>query len=177
MVRMLPRYRMLRFLGGVSLAIALVSRVWAGPCLKCKHSPVDMPVSLALGTTVRTPEFVVKDTNYDIVIRVNRGLPTGQMICMMGGSLHPSHCDKYHYDVVIEAEWTVWDGEQIVAQGTATGRNGDMAFASAFMDRYLGTFVGKTNKKYVVEVKFTKDGTPLNEYKPRLIVQMFGNIW
>jgi hypothetical protein len=40
------------------------------------------------------------------------------------------------------------------------------------MDRYLGKFVGEANKKYVVEVKFTKDGTPLKDFNPRLIVRM-----
>lgn len=131
-----------------------------------------MPVSLAEGTTVRTPEFLVKNIEYRIGVRVNKGLPIGQLTCMIGGRLHPSHCEMFHFDLVLEAEWKVLDGEQIVAQGTARGSNGDMAWSDSFMDRYLGEFVGEANKKYVVEVKFTKDGTALDKLKPRLIVRM-----
>ena len=38
------------------------------------------------------------------------------------------------------------------------------------MFKFLGSFVGELGKKYVVEVKFTKDGTPLNIANPHLIV-------
>ncbi len=48
-----------------------------------------------------------------------------------------------------------------------------MAWSSDIMDRYLGQFDGEANKKYVVEVKFIKDGTPLNKFNPRLVVRMF----
>jgi len=132
-----------------------------------------MPVSLTAGTTVRTPEFLVKKIGYSIGIRVNRGVPFGQLSCMIGGAGHPSHCDMYHWDAVIEAEWKVLDGEHIVAQGTAGGSNGVMAWSGDFMDRSLGEFFGEANKRYVVEVKFTKDGTPLSEFNPRLIVRMY----
>jgi hypothetical protein len=74
--------------------------------------------------------------------------------------------------LVLDAEWKVLDGERIVAQGTAIGSNGDMAWSDSFMDRRVGEFVGEANKKYVVEVKFTKDGTSLDEFKPRLVVRM-----
>ena len=72
---------------------------------------------------------------------------------------------------MLETEWKVLDGEHIVAQGTTTGF-GDMAWSDSFVDRYLGEFTGEANKKYVVEVRFTKDGTSLNEFNPRLIVRM-----
>jgi hypothetical protein len=125
-----------------------------------------------MGTTVRTPEFLVKKIEYFIGIRVDRRLPFGQLSCMIGGKGHPSHCDVYHWDDVIEAEWKVLDGERIVAQGTTGGSSGDMAWSDSFMDRYLGEFVGEPDKKYVVEVKFIKDGTPLKALNPRLFVRM-----
>jgi hypothetical protein len=157
-----------RISGGVCVAFAIASTVWAAAP---KHEPVVMPVSLAVGTTVRTPEFLVKNIEYHFDIRVNRGLPFGQLSCMIGGKGAPSHCATYHWDNVIDAEWKVLDGEHIVAQGITPGY-GDMAWSDSFMDRYLGKFVGETNKKYVVEVKFTKDGTPLKDLNPRLIVRM-----
>jgi hypothetical protein len=75
--------------------------------------------------------------------------------------------------LVLDAEWKVLDGERIVAQGATGGSRGDMAWSDDFMDRYLGEFTGEANKKYVVEVKFTKDGRPLKELNPRLVVRMF----
>ncbi len=167
-MRRLSRFQMPRILCGVCVAFVIASTAWAGP----KHEPVVMPVSLAVGTTVRTPEFLIKKIEYFIGIRVNRGLPFGQLSCMIGGKGHPSHCDVYHWDEVIEAEWKVLDGERIVAQGTTRGSSGDMAWSDSFVDRYLGQFVGEANKKYVVEVKFIKDGTPLKELNPRLFVRM-----
>ena len=162
-----PRLALFNVLFGVCVAFAIASTARAAP----KHEPVVMPVSLAVGTTVRTPEFLVKKIEYFIGIRVNRGLPFGQLSCMIGGDRHPSHCDMYHWDNLIDAEWKVLDGEHIVAQGTTPGY-GDMAWSDGFMDRYLGEFVGEANKKYVVEVKVIKDGTPLKELNPRLVVRM-----
>jgi hypothetical protein len=152
------------------LAFSLSSTAWAGPCFKCKHEAVVMPVSLAEGTSVRTPEFLVKNIEYRIGIRVNRGLPFNQLSCMMGGSTH--HCEMAHFGLALEAEWKVLDGDQVVAKGTTRGFLGEMAWSDSFMDRYLGEFTGEANKKYVVEVRFTKDGRTLNEFNPRLIVRM-----
>lgn len=172
MVKMTSRSRTLRVVCGILLVVTVTSTAWARPCFRCKHEPVVMPVSLAEGTIVRTPEFLVKNIEYHIDIRVNRGLPFGQLSCMIGGNRHPSHCAMFHWDNVIDTEWKVMDGDQVVAQGVAKGSDGDMAWSDSFMDRYLGEFVGKANKKYVVEVKFTKDGTALNKLNPRLIVRM-----
>jgi hypothetical protein len=38
------------------------------------------------------------------------------------------------------------------------------------MFKILGPFMGESGKKYVVEMRFTKDGTPLNACNPHLIV-------
>ena len=171
MMKRLFAFRMLRTLCRTLLVLTIASTASAGPCFKCKHEPVVMPVSLAEGTTVRTPEFLVKKIEYFIGIRVNRGLPTGQLSCMIGGRGAPTHCAMFHWDNVIDAEWKVLDGEHIVAQGTTPGY-GDMAWSGSEMDRNLGEFTGEANKKYVVEVKFIKDGTPLKDLNPRLIVRM-----
>ena len=171
----ISRCQLLGVVFGAFAAFALAPAVWAaGPiCFRCKTQPVNMPVSLAVGT-VRTPEFLVKDTDYTIKIRVKRGLPLGQLECMMGVREMGGHdhCAMYHWDTVLEVEWTVWDGENVVAQGTTHDKDSDLGGVSDdTLDRNLGTFDGEANKKYVVEVRFTKDGTPLSEFKPRLIVQ------
>jgi hypothetical protein len=38
------------------------------------------------------------------------------------------------------------------------------------MFKFLGKFMGESRKKYVVEVKFTRDGTALDVTNPHLIV-------
>ena len=37
----------------------------------------------------------------------------------------------------------------------------------------MGTFAGEANKQYALELSFVKDGTRLEKFKPRLIVEMY----
>lgn len=134
-----------------------------------KRAAVDVPVSLAVGT-VRTSEFPVTHNSYLILIRAEKRLAFADMNCMMGltsGPLSRYNCNK---EPLIQAAWTVWDGERVVAQGSIQDKAGPGAWANDSMDRYLGTFNGQAQKKYVLEVKFTKDGTPLSVTNPHLIV-------
>jgi hypothetical protein len=132
-----------------------------------------MPVSLAVGT-VRTPEFPVKHEAYEIYIRAEWRLPAGEQKCMMGAvvSGYPNHCGMFHFDRLLDADWALRDGDRIVAQGSVHDYDSDYGASQQYLDRYLGTFVGEKNKKYVLEVKFTRDGTPLNITNPRLVVMM-----
>jgi hypothetical protein len=41
--------------------------------------------------------------------------------------------------------------------------------------KFLGKFPALSGHKYVLEVKFTKDGTPLNVANPHLIVTKIGD--
>lgn len=141
-----------------------------------RYADVEMPVSLAVGT-VRTPEFPVISQWYSILIQVEKPLPFLQMTCMMGVTLGPldlENCSSS--DPLLRAEWIVWDDEKIVGKGLIPDR-----CACKFEDKYiyklLGSFPGKPGKKYVVEVRFTKDGTPLNVANPHLIVIQHGRFW
>jgi hypothetical protein len=133
-----------------------------------------MPVSLVVGS-VQTPEFLVKYTDYKIMLEVKRRISLGKLQCMLGIRIpwERDPCAMLHLDTAIEAEWRVLDGDHIVAQGVVHGRDEKSAVSSHTLDRYLGTFVGETGKKFVLEVKFTKDGSVLNEFEPHLIVQMY----
>jgi hypothetical protein len=139
-----------------------------GKVQRYRHSDIDMPVSLAVGT-VRTPEFAVIHEAYFIMLQVEKPIPIFDIRCMMGlmaGSLDLKDCKK---EQLLEADWTVLDEEHIVAQGSSVGWGGAM-YTKEHMFKFLGTFMGAANKKYVVEVTFTKDGTPLNVTNPHLIV-------
>jgi len=171
----ISRSRMARIVCGILVVFIVSSMAWGvGLCLKCKATPIDMPVSLTVGT-VRTPEFFVKSTDYRIMLKVRRGLPLAQLQCLMGIRLHEGrdYCGYAHIATAIAAEWKVWDGERIVAQGSVSGWSDKFAVSDDALEKYLGTFASEANKKYVLELTFTKDGTALNEFKPRLIVEMY----
>lgn len=156
--------------GGV-LGVALLGpKALAGIFWGGRKPAVDMPVSLAVGT-VRTPEFPVKRDAYLIIIRAEKRLPFADMNCMMGlttGPGDPYNCDK---EPLLQADWTVWDNRQFVQRGKAHRRDGG-GWAADSIDKYLGHFVGEKNKKYVLEVKFTQDGSALNVTNPHLIIMM-----
>jgi hypothetical protein len=140
---------------------------------KYRYSEIDMPVSLAVGT-VRTPEFPVIHEAYFIMVQAEKRLPFVDMECMMGlmsGPLDKSKCDK---EPLLQTNWIVWDGEHIVAQGL-NRTEADAEFTNKHLFKFLGKFMGESGRKYVVEVKFTKDGTPLNVANPHLIVILVRN--
>jgi hypothetical protein len=166
----MSRRELIASLCGVLGVGLLEPKAWAGVCWGCRKPAVDMPVSLVVGT-VRTPEFPVKHQPYLIIIRAEKRLPFADMNCMMGlttGPGDPDNCDK---EPLLQADWTLWDNGQIVHRGKARGRDGG-GWANDSMDKYLGNFVGEGKKKYVLEVKFTKDGSALNVTNRHLIVMM-----
>jgi hypothetical protein len=139
-----------------------------------RYSVVDVPVSLAVGT-VRTPEFSPRKTSWHwIMVQVEEPFPPLQMRCMMGTTLGPldsKNCPSD--DPLLRADWTVWEGEHVVAQGSNED-NCACKFDDKHIFRFLGKFPALSGKKYVLEVKFTKDGTPLNVANPHLIVTKIG---
>jgi hypothetical protein len=153
------------------LGVGLIgTKARAGVCWGCRKAAVDMPISLAVGT-VRTPEFSVKRQPYLIIIRAEKRLPFADMNCMMGlttGPGDPYNCDK---EPLLQADWALWDDGQIVHRGKAHQR-GAGGWANDSIDKYLGNFVGEVKKKYVLEVKFTTDGSALDVTNPHLIVMM-----
>jgi hypothetical protein len=154
-----------------TLGVGLLgSRVWAFSCWDCRKPAVDMPVSLAVGT-VRTPEFAVKRQPYLIIIEAKKRLPFDELNCMLGltTALPDPKCDK---EPLLQADWTVWDNGQAVDHGSVHRRDGGGAWAEDSIERWLGHFVGEEKKKYVLEVKFTKDASALNVTNPHLVVMM-----
>jgi hypothetical protein len=170
--------KLIGFIGGTLGVLCLVPGVFARghKDFPERRSDVYMSVSLAVGA-VRTPEFSTVAQWYDIILQVEKPLPFERMVCMMGvGSFFhdPKNCNNN--DPLIRANWTVWDGEHIVDQGSIPNRD-----ASAFEDKHiyklLGSFASEGGKKFVVEVRFTKDGSPLNIANPHLIVIQHRYFW
>jgi hypothetical protein len=140
-----------------------------------RYSVVDIPVSLAVGT-VRTPEFAPPSHWYWILLQVEKPLPTEQMACMMAvaDDSPDSWKDCPLSDRLLRADWTVWSEGQVVSSGSSTTK-GDAEYTKDNIFKFLGSFPTLPGKRYVVEMKFTKDGTPLNVANPHLIVTKMGD--
>lgn len=163
--------RQIALIGATLTALFLMSHAAVGrrKAHPYRYSDVDIPVSLEVGN-VRTPEFLAAGQWYDIMIQVEKPLPFHQMQCMMGvtsGPLESQDCSRS--DPLLQADWAVWDGEHIADHGSIPDRCA-CEFTDKYIFKFLGSFFGDRGKKYVVEVKFTKDGSPLNVAKPHLIV-------
>jgi len=145
---------------------------------KYRYSDVDVPVSLAIGT-VRTPEFTVKSEWYFVMIQIEKPvnpktpeelLLMRQRVCMMGltmGPLDVKDCGRN--DLLLRVDWTVWDGDRMVQQGSDPDHCA-CRFENEHMYKIFGPFQGQAGKKYVVEMRFIKDASPLNLANPHLIV-------
>ncbi|MGA2439146.1 MAG: hypothetical protein ABSF57_11635 [Acidobacteriaceae bacterium] len=141
-----------------------------------RYSVVDIPVSLAVGS-VRTPEFSPRKTSWHwILVQVERPLPTKQMACMMAvdDDSPASWKDCPLSDRLLRADWTVWENGKIASSGSSTTHADDI-YTKDNIFKFLGKFPALLGKKYVLEVKFTKDGTPLNVANPHLIVTKIGD--
>ncbi len=94
---------------------------------------------------------------------------------MMGVTSSPldsKDCDSN--DPLLRADWTVLDEGHLVSTGSSTLKADDM-YTDKYIFKFLGKFPGEAGEKYVLEVKFTKDGTPLNVANPHLIVTKIGD--
>lgn len=138
-----------------------------------RYSVVDMPISLAEGT-VRTAEFAPPSHWYWILVQVEKPLPFKDMQCMTGvkdGTDDFKDCPK---EPLIDADWKLFNDGEVAYHGSTSGF-GDAKFTKDYIFKFLGSFSTLPGKKYVVEVKFTKDGTPLNVANPHLIVVKQGD--
>ena len=143
-----------------------------------KYAAVYMPISLAAGR-VRTPEFPVKKHSqwYDIMLQFEKPLPFRRMVCMVGatsGGLDTKDCEKN--DPIVRADWTVWEDGRIAEWGSMRDCC-DSAFTKESIFKQVGSFPLEAGKKYVVQVHFTKDGSPLNVANPHLIVIPHQDMW
>jgi hypothetical protein len=143
-----------------------------------KYAAVYMPISLAAGR-VRTPEFPVKKLSqwYDIMLQFEKPLPFVRMVCMVGatsGGLDKKDCEKD--DPIVRADWSVWEDRGIVEWGSMRDCCGS-SFTKENICKQIGSFPLEAGKKYVVQVHFTKDGSPLNIANPHLIVIPHQDMW
>lgn len=159
-----------------------------------------MPVSLALGSA-RTPEFPVDGQWYDIILQVEKppSLPFQREKCMLGttsGPLDTKDCNKG--DPLLQANWAACEqnSEQCQSELPAQPQHGTLmqrtlgivsrgsipdnctcSFTDKNIYRQLGSFRTQADKKYMVEVRFTKDASALNVANPRLLIIRHKDFW
>jgi hypothetical protein len=156
--------RRLGLISGALGALFLAPGASAGghPAHPYRYSVVDIPVSLAEGT-VRTPEFSPHTSWHWILLQVEKPLPFNQMQCMVGVTTNRFDSkDCTSDDPLLRADWTVWEDGKIASSGSSRPQ-ADAKYTKENIFKFLGKFPALSGHKYVVEVKFTKGGTPLND--------------
>jgi hypothetical protein len=136
---------------------------------ECDNDALHFPVSLKLGH-VKTPEFTVSGAGA-IEITARNVLPAADLSCMMGiseGPQDPVDCDKVP---LVEVNWKVLSGSNIVAQGSSRDMGKRGYYLGSFYAKYIGVFKAGKHEKYSLEVDFTKDGSALAVADPHLTVQ------
>jgi hypothetical protein len=174
-MKRLTKNRLRNLVSGALGVLFLAPGASAGghPMHPYRYSVVDIPVSLAEGT-VRTPEFAPSTSWHWILLQVEKPLPFNQMQCMMGvttNSFDSKDCTSD--DPLLRADWTVWEDGKISSSGSSTTKAA-AKYTKENIFKFLGKFPALAGHKYVLEVKFTKDGTPLNVANPHLIVTKIG---
>jgi hypothetical protein len=134
---------------------------------ECDNDLLHIPISLKPGQ-VKTPEFTTQTGAVSIEITAKNILPPAELSCMMGiseGPRDPVDCNK---EPLIEASWKVWNGANVVAQGSSRemGRRG--GYMGPFYMKYLGAFKVHKHGRFFLEVDFTKDGSALTVAEPHL---------
>ena len=174
---LMSRRKLVDLLGQALVVLGLMRGAMAqGPKIReYRRADVDMPVSLAVGT-VRTPAFQVIPEAYYIMVQVFKPFPRRDMesfhqwMCWMAMASGPwveSYCNNE--PPLLQATWRVLDEGRVVATGTSPLKGGSI-YESDYMIKIIGQFLGEAGRKYLVEVNFTNDGTPLNAGTPHLIV-------
>jgi hypothetical protein len=108
------------------------------------------------------------------MVQVEKPLPFNQMQCMMGVTANPFEAKNcMRDDPLLRADWTAWEDGKIASSGSSTTKADDL-YTKENIFKFLGKFPALSGHKYVLEVKFTKDGTPLNVANPHLIVTKTG---
>lgn len=150
------------------LALIAESSAQGKKCWTCRKPRLDIPISLATGT-VLTPEFSVKREGYEIYVRAEKKLPFEAMNCMLGLVLASDTCTG---EPLLQVDWVLRDHDQVMAQGGVHWRDTRGRWAEDYMERSVGGFGEESNKKYVLELRFTKDASALNVTNPHLVVIM-----
>jgi hypothetical protein len=156
----------------ISIVLSLNGQLRGQKCDACTKRGIRMAISLAAGT-IRTPEFEGKGKYYNINIDAKWLLPPEELKCRMGFAVVPSD-SKCKQAPLLDLEWRVLEGRQVVAEGVDKGVTSHFEADSEWLTRNVGSFLSVAHHKYVVEITVKQDASVLNVTQPRLIVEQPG---
>jgi hypothetical protein len=134
---------------------------------------LDKPILLG-SCIVRSPDVAVtKKSTYRLLLEADATLGLDRMNCMLGlfsGPLQRQYYNCLDTEPLLKADWTVWLGNQVVARGSSP-LEGYGSWSKNSIAKIIGRFNSEAGNKYVVEVKFLRDGSAINPANPHLVVQ------
>jgi hypothetical protein len=107
------------------------------------------------------------------MLQFEKPLPFRDMQCMTGVEDGMDDSKECAREPLVDLNWKVLSEGQVVYQGSSSGFGG-AEFTAEYIFKFLGDFSTQPGKKYIVELKFTKDGAPLDIANPHLIVIQVG---
>jgi len=128
--------------------------------------PVYIPVSLAAGH-VHVPEFRINLSGlYEIKVEAKKHIPFDTLNCLLGMSMEPEKCNV---TPVVKASWIVTSKGAVTAEGKSDTERGG-AWGNDTIEKQIGSFEGKKNRRYALDIDFTADGSALRATDPHLVV-------
>lgn len=134
-----------------------------------KWVPLDIPLRIEVGE-IRTPEFVGGfDADYALRVQTLPMRNAAELPCLLGlPSLQAARsCEGIPN--MIEMDWQVFSGEQLVTGGSSASESG--GYFAREITRTIGKFRVRRGEAYSLVLKIRKDGGILNFNKPRLLVE------
>jgi len=133
-----------------------------------------VPVSLTAGH-VHVPEFRINLSGpYEIKIEAKKRIPFEMLNCLLGmPKLASEKCDR---PSVVRARWALTSNGVVVAKGISDTEKGG-AWANDTIERQIGSFRGKWNRRYILDVDFTADGSALAVTDPHLVVEITSDFY
>jgi len=167
---------------------------------RTETQPLVLPVSLTQGL-VRTPSFKTDIDYWDYEIdldfesrfhelpeirdalRAEAGPPSAAnyqrdrfyhaIACVTGSESEAEDCSNIPN--LVDVSWKLFDGEQLVTQGTSHSARG-LAFESG-VTKTLGTFRGQRDHRYTIAMDVKADGSRLGITNPKLVVRIPKGYW
>ncbi|MGB6975777.1 MAG: hypothetical protein WBD67_13930 [Terracidiphilus sp.] len=139
--------------------------------LHCTPAP-SFPVPLTEGVW-RSQEFPVGKHDYNVSLSVDRILPLYELDCDLGPSSPWHQCST---PPLLDLEWKIWDGTTPVKNWSAKPIAAD-AWSKAATSCILGSFEGKRNGHYTLELNVKKDAGRLKDLHPRVQIVKNPGYW
>jgi hypothetical protein len=135
------------------------------------YAPVlDAPIELRSGVA-QSPEFVARiDGAYIMWLEFGRSFNPRRDGCLLGlDRLYGLRCAGTTN--LLELSWALINGTNLSGSGPLADWHRPRFYSSDVVRRPVARFDVKADRHYVVRMTFVHDPSPLNQYRPRLVVR------